>query len=154
MQRRCNVAQARDAAVRRGSAHDARDQPSQRSLCNHRFVVDCGKPSVVAIFLLPMPAVAIFSMAKSSYADRTILAAKRFTSTCVSEYIWLWYMDVLSLAWVLCIDVKFAKTWCFITHFLTEWIFHQKGPKIDMNIFYYGLPSPYHDSSEKLHIYT
>ena len=27
---------------------------------NHRIVVDCGKPSVVAIFLLPMPAVAIF----------------------------------------------------------------------------------------------
>ena len=25
--------------------------PSERSRCNHRFVVDCGRPSVVAIFL-------------------------------------------------------------------------------------------------------
>ena len=43
---------------------------------NHRFVVDCGKPSVVAIFLLPMPATAIFSMAYSSCAERTIAHAK------------------------------------------------------------------------------
>ena len=43
---------------------------------NHRFLVDCGKPSLVAIFSLLMPAVAIFSMAKSSCADTTILVAK------------------------------------------------------------------------------
>ena len=32
-------------------------------------VVDCGKPSVVAIFLLPLPAASIFSMACSSCAE-------------------------------------------------------------------------------------
>ena len=42
----------------------------------HRFVVDCGRPSVVAIFLLPMPATAIFSMASSSCAESTISHAK------------------------------------------------------------------------------
>ena len=32
--------------------------PSERSLCNHRVVVDCGKPSVVAIFVAPKTRVA------------------------------------------------------------------------------------------------
>ena len=47
--------------------------PSERSLCNHRFVVDCGKPSVVAIFLAPKPRVAMRSMTKRSSVDRTML---------------------------------------------------------------------------------
>ena len=42
--------------------------PSERSLCSHSFVVDCGRPSVVAILLMPMPEPAIFSMSKSSCA--------------------------------------------------------------------------------------
>ena len=50
--------------------------PSERSLCNHRFVVDSGTPSASAIFLLPRPWAALFSMAKSSSAERTILAVK------------------------------------------------------------------------------
>ena len=47
--------------------------PSESSLCNHRFVVDCGKPSVVAIFLATKPRVAVRSMAKRSSVDRTML---------------------------------------------------------------------------------
>ena len=39
---------------------------------NHRCLVDCGKPSVVAIFWLPMPPAAIFAMAHSSCGDSTI----------------------------------------------------------------------------------
>ena len=65
---------------------------------NHRLVVESGRPTVVVIFLLPLSAVAIFFMAKSSCADRTILVAKILTNTCVVEQIWLWY---ISLAWCL-----------------------------------------------------
>ena len=32
---------------------------------------------------------------------------------------------------VLCVDVKFAKTGCFITHFMSEGNFHQKEPNIE-----------------------
>ena len=47
--------------------------PSERSLCNHRFVVECGTPSVVAMFLAPKPRVAMRPMAKRSSVDRTML---------------------------------------------------------------------------------
>ena len=50
-----------------------------------REIPFCGKPSVVAIFLLPTQAVAIFSMAKNSSANRTILVARLiggFLSSC------------------------------------------------------------------------
>ena len=42
--------------------------PSERRLCNHRFVVESDRPSAVTIFLLPMHGAAVFSMAKSSSA--------------------------------------------------------------------------------------
>ena len=48
---------------------------------NHRVVVDCGKSSVVAIFVLPMTAVAIFRCRKISCAERTVLVAKIPTKT-------------------------------------------------------------------------
>ena len=57
---------------------------------DHRFVVDCGKASLVAIFLLPMPAVATFSMAKSSCADKTILVVKMLTNTSDLSQMWLY----------------------------------------------------------------
>ena len=41
-------------------------------------------------------------MAKSSCADRTTLFAKILSNTCVLEQVWLWFMDVMSLAWVSC----------------------------------------------------
>ena len=47
--------------------------PSDRSPCNHRFVVDCGTPSATAIFLALKPRVAMRSIAKRSSADRTML---------------------------------------------------------------------------------
>ena len=93
---------------------------------NHRFVVDCGKPSVVAIFLLHMPAVAIFSTAKSSCADRTILVAKIPTSTLDLSQMWLWCIDWCQES-VMCVGVQCAKTCCF-DHIFNggESIFHQK----------------------------
>ena len=54
---------------------------SERSFCSHCFIVVCGKPSVVAIFMLPMSEPAVFSMAKSSYAYKTILVVKMLTHT-------------------------------------------------------------------------
>ena len=55
--------------------------PSERSLCNHRFVVDSGTPSASVIFWLPMPWAAIFSPAKSSSAERTVLVVKIIVNT-------------------------------------------------------------------------
>ena len=47
------------------------------SFCTHRFVVDCGKPSGVAIFLLPMSRLPVCQWRKvSSSAEGTILHAK------------------------------------------------------------------------------
>ena len=49
--------------------------PPERSLCSHRFVDD-GKPSIVAISLLPMHWALILSMAKCSSAERTMMHAR------------------------------------------------------------------------------
>ena len=51
---------------------------------NHRFVVDCGKRSVVAIFLLPMPAAG---------AERTISHAKYLQTFRDLRQMTLWRMD-------------------------------------------------------------
>ena len=45
------------------------------------LAVDCGKASVVAIFLFPMPEPAIIWMVSSSCADNTILVVKMPTNT-------------------------------------------------------------------------
>ena len=50
--------------------------PSERSLCDHRFVVDSGTPSASVIFLLPRPWAAISIMAKSFSRERTMMHAK------------------------------------------------------------------------------
>ena len=127
--------------------------PSERSLCKHRFVVDCGKPSVVAIFLLPVPAVAIFSMAKSSCADRTILAVKMLTNSWDLCQMWLWCVDVLSLAWVSC-RCEMCKTLLFYSNFHSRRYFHQKEPKTDIVFFYFGLPFSVLRFLVKIHFYT
>ena len=92
---------------------------------NHRFVVDCYKPNVVPTSLLPTPAAAIFSMAYSSCAERIISHAK-----CMSALGMLSCTGLLSCAW-LCGGVQCRKTCRFITNFLAECTFHQKGQKIE-----------------------
>ena len=55
--------------------------PSQRGLCDHRFVIDSGTLSASAILLLPRPRAAICSMAKSTSAERTILVVSILVNT-------------------------------------------------------------------------
>ena len=75
-----------------------------------------------------------FLMAKSSCADRTILEANVLANTCVLEQMWLWYIDVMSFAWVSC-RCEMCKHLLCRDIFLTDDIFHQRGRKADMNIF-------------------
>ena len=107
--------------------------PSEQSLCNHRFVVESGRPSVVVIFLLPVPPVAMFSMAKSSCADRTTLVVKVFTNTWDFNLMWPWCNELVSRVGVvrrreMCKHLSFYHTFY-------AGIFHQKVPKADVNIF-------------------
>ena len=74
----------------------------------HRFVVDCGKTSVLAISLLPMP--------KSSCAERTILVAKILANTRVESNVAV--LRGMCHDSVLCVGVKCAKTCYFITPFM------------------------------------
>ena len=53
----------------------------------YRFVVDCGKPNAVAMFLAPKPRVAMRSMAKRSSVDVTIV--RRLENTCDLRETWL-----------------------------------------------------------------
>ena len=80
-----------------------------------------------------------FLMAKSSCADKTILKANMLTNTCVLEQVWLWYIDVISFAWVSC-RCEMCKHQLFRDIFLTDDIFHQRRPKADMNIFLFWAP--------------
>ena len=82
-----------------------------------------GTHSVVAIFLLPMPAVAILTMAKSSCAGRTIFVVKMLTNT------WdLWYMDVMSLEWVSCRS-EMCKNLLLSQNVQREAFFIERSPK-------------------------
>ena len=66
----------------------------------HRFVVDCGKPSVVAIFLLPMSEVAIFFDGEGFLCGKDHLAGRVLTNTWDLSRMWLWCVDAQSPAWV------------------------------------------------------
>ena len=92
--------------------------PSERSHCNHCFVVDSGTPSATVIFLLPMPAPAIFSMAKSSSAERTMMHAKIPVNTWDLRQVRLWCMDWCHES-VMCVDVQcvFVKFYIKIEDF-------------------------------------
>ena len=101
--------------------------PSERSLCNRRFVVVFGKPSVVAIFLLPRLWAANLSMAKSSSAERTILVVKMLKNTWDLRQMWLWCMDFVSRV----IDVRrceMCKNLLFCHIFRGEAFFITRGP--------------------------
>ena len=124
--------------------------PSEEgSLCNHRVVVDCDRLSVVAIFLLPMPAVALFSMTTRSCADRTILVARILTNTCVLDQIWLWYTDVLSRVGVvrrceMCKNLLSYHTFFGGVHCSS------KGAQNRHDVFFFWAPpSPCNGSMEK-----
>ena len=64
------------------------------SFCTRRFVVDCGKPSVVAIFLLPRAA--IVSIAKSSFSERTTVHAQFLKTLGIGRQMMLWCIDFVS----------------------------------------------------------
>ena len=103
-----------------------------------RFVVDCVKPSVVAIFLLPTPAVATFSMARSSSADKTILVVKMLTNTSdLSQNVAV--LHDMCRESVLCVDVKCE------TNVTARDDFSSKGnPKIEKcPCLFWAPPSPY-----------
>ena len=59
--------------VRRNMQRTLDTQAGLRAAWSPDVVVDCGKPSAAAIFLLPKPRVAMRSMSKRSSADRTML---------------------------------------------------------------------------------
>ena len=68
------------------------------------------------IFLLPMPAVAIVSMAKRSCADRTILVAKILTTHTLRGFeSTVAVLHGMCHESVLCVDVQCGKTCSFIT---------------------------------------
>ena len=110
----------------------------------HRFVVDCGKTSVLAISLLPMP--------KSSCAERTILVAKIPANTRVESNVAV--LRGMCHESVLCVGVECAKTCYFITPFMAGTSFHQMEPKADMTMFYSGPPFSILRFSGKLHSCT
>ena len=92
--------------------------PSERSFCNHRFVVDSGKPCVVATFLLPMP----FVRRQGPFPTQNAYKHLGFESN-VAVFHGMCHESVL------CVDVKCAKTCCFITHFMAGACSIKRSPK-------------------------
>ena len=85
------------------------DVTSQEDHCSkkaaHRSVVDCGKPSVVAIFLAPKPRVAMRSMAKTLLCGSHHVV-RRLENTCD-----LWDMCLVLyghvMKSVMCVSVRY-----------------------------------------------
>ena len=76
------------------------------------------------------------------------LVMKMLTKTSDSSQWWLWCMDVLPRGCPC--RCAMCKNPLFSLSFTTGCIFHlKKRTKTDMNIFYFGFPSPYYDSWEK-----
>ena len=96
--------------------------PSERSVCNHRFVVDCGKISVIAIFLAPKPRVAMRSMAKRSFV-------RRLENTCDLREVWLVVYGYIIKS-VMCVSVQRVKNLLFVIKFTPEGIVNQNGIEI------------------------
>ncbi len=86
--------------TRHNPASAPRDRPTlrgtislaERSICNYRVVVESGKPSVVATCWVAMFWAVIRSKAKSSSAERTILAVGMCKHWCFEsdEAAWVW----------------------------------------------------------------
>ena len=104
------------------------------------------------IFLSPVAPFRIFGKlkwARGPFEDQWVLSVSLsgtmrsaisvlLQKAAFGDQMWQWCMDVLSL----CVGVlsmgSVQKPACCFMIFLTEDIFHQKEPKTDMNIFYFG----------------
>ena len=111
-----------------------------------RLVVDCGRPSVVAIFSWPTPA--IFSMAKSSSAERTILVLSILLNMWDVRQLMLWCLELVSCA-RLCVGVKCRNNLLFCHTFYSGAIFSSQDPKLQLLTMVLGSLSPYDISQEK-----
>ena len=68
-----------------------------------------------------------------------LCARTMLVNTWYLTQMWLWCIDWCHES-VLCVDVKGAKVCCVVSYFISWSIFHQKGPKTNMNIFYFRPP--------------
>ncbi len=133
--------------TRHNPASAPRDRPTlrgtislaERSICNYRVVVESGKPSVVATCWVAMFWAVIRSKAKSSSAERTILAVGMCKHWCFEsdEAAWVWCHESARRC------EKFKNMWCsdiFCWMGSTNWII---SPTLTMFILMLGFFCPY-----------
>ena len=111
----------------------------------HRFVVDCGKPSAVAIFLLPKPELSSFRRQRVCGQDHPC------GEDAYKHLVWLWCIDLRSR--VLCVDVKCAKILCCHI-FESAGHFSSNGPKIGKVVVCFGPPLSHTTIPRKIHSKT